>query len=85
MLSPTNSTKIDLRPDANIVIDETSVPNTVATLIPPIINPGVTFDPLSSPEQLSKVSKTIGATLISSQINMYELTIPPTDSDVSLI
>lgn len=84
MLSPTNSTKIDLRPDANIVIDETSVPNTVATLIPPIINPGVTFDPLSSPEQLSKVSKTIGATLISSQINMYELTIPPTDSDVSI-
>ena len=42
MLSPTALTKIILRPDANIVIDETSVPNTVSSLIPPIINPGVT-------------------------------------------
>lgn len=84
MLSPTDSTKIDLRPDANIVIDETSVPNTATSLIPPIINPGITFDPLSSPEQLSKISKTIGATLISLKITMYELTIPPTDSDVSI-
>ena len=84
MLSPTALTKIILRPDANIVIDETSVPNTVSSLIPPIINPGVTFDPLSSPDQLSKVAETIGATLISWQINMYELVIPPTDSDVSI-
>ncbi|MCJ7967603.1 MAG: cell surface protein [Lactococcus lactis] len=84
MLSPTALTKIVLRPDANIIIDETSVPNTVNSLIPPIINPGVTFDPLSSSDQLSKVAETIGQTLISSQINMYELTIPPTDSDVSI-
>ena len=84
MLNPTTPTKIDLRPDANIVIDETSLPNTVTSLIPPTINPGVTFDPLASPEQLSKIADTIGSVLISWQINMYELTIPPTDSDVSI-
>ncbi|BBC74789.1 hypothetical protein [Lactococcus cremoris] len=84
MLNPTTPTKIDLRPDANIVIDETSLPNTVTSLIPPIINPGVTFDPLASPEQLSKIADTIGSVLISWQINMYELTIPPTHSDVSI-
>lgn len=84
MLSPTALTKIVLRPDANIVIDETSIPNTVTSLVPPTINPGVKFDPLSSSEQLSKIAETIGGTLISTQINMYELTIPPTDSDVSI-
>lgn len=84
ILDSTTPTKIILRPDANVVIDETSIPNTVSSLVPPIINQSITFDPLAGSEQLNEVANKIGDELISWQINMYEIIIPPTDSSVSI-
>lgn len=84
LLNPVSPTSIILRPDANIVIDETSVPNTISSLMPRVLNPESPFDSKAGPEQLSKVARKIGDRLISWQINMYELIIPPTDSSVSI-
>jgi hypothetical protein len=84
LLDPKNPTTITLRPNSNLVIDSTSLPNTRQDLIEELLISPVAFDPQAGASRLNDVATRIGSGFVTSSIYTNTIEIPPSDHDVDI-
>jgi|GEM_PF-1023479 len=84
LLSPSETTVVTLRPNSNIVIEDSSIPFERQELVEELILPNFSFDPHASAGALNQSATSIGNSFVNSSIYIYEITLPPSENDITI-